>query len=411
MSSADLLQIRSPDQWPDIPKWLTYSTVKQVEECPRQWGLKRGKYPNVWDEYGYPPQTSIPILRGRVIHRSVEKILNAMRDGDPSSSPQAIVEKLGGYSAVVEAEIEAVLDQNVLSNPRMHSQATDMESDLRESVGELRAKVQRQITRLDRIPDSTGKEGNFQGETFEERPVVSRRGPLSNGVHAEQWVQAPSIGWGGYVDLLSIGESHCEIIDIKTGEPRESHVDQIRLYALFWWLDDELNPANRAADSLQIRYPSGTEKVPAPGETELESLRRQVEKRGGKVQSLIGESPPPARPKKEHCDRCDVRHLCEAYWSDETQARFGGDQPPEFADAELRLTHSHSTNMWYAQILNNAGWKRDGQAILGAEKGPQRFQNLDEIRILGARVLDEPEREHVLLRETRYSEVFLLQRV
>ena len=124
----------------------------------------------------------------------------------------------------------------------------------------------------------------------------------------------------------------------------------------------------------------------------------------------MGESPPPARPEEERCNRCEVRHLCQAYWSDETQARFAGDRLPDFADVELRLTHNYATNMWYAQILNDGNGERGEQAILEAAKGPSRFQNLDEIRVLNAKVLDEPEREDVLLRETRYSEVFLLRR-
>ncbi len=409
MSSADLLQIRAPKQWPDVPEWLTYSAVSQVEGCPRQWGLERGGYPDVWDQYGYPTRTNVPILRGRVIHRSVETILHAMRDRASSASPQAILEELGGYSAVIETEVEEVLDDNVFSNPRVQKQAADLESDLRESVGELRAKVQREISRLDEILSSVGK-GRDQGKAVENEWSAGRRKPLSTGVYSEQWVQAPSIGWGGYIDLLSLSDGRCEIIDIKTGEPKESHADQVRLYALFWWLDDELNPENRAADVLQLRYSSESREVPALSEPELERLRQQVKERGREARSLMGESPPPARPEEERCNRCEVRHLCQAYWSDETQARFAGDRLPDFADVELRLTHNYATNMWYAQILNDGNWERGEQAILEAAKGPSRFQNLDEIRVLNAKVLDEPEREDVLLRETRYSEVFLLRR-
>jgi hypothetical protein len=67
--------------------------------------------------------------------------------------------------------------------------------------------------------------------------------------------------------------------------------------------------------------------------------------------------------------------------------------------------------MWYAQILNDGHWRQGEDAIFEARKGTDRFQNLDEIRILGAQVLEGPERDRVGLRETRYSEAFLLQRV
>jgi hypothetical protein len=67
--------------------------------------------------------------------------------------------------------------------------------------------------------------------------------------------------------------------------------------------------------------------------------------------------------------------------------------------------------MWYAQILSDGHWRQGDDAIFEARKGPERFQNLDEIRILGAQVLDGPNRDRVGLRETRRSEVFLLQRI
>ena len=137
MSSANLLHVRSLQEWPDPPKWMTYSTATQVEACPRQWALQRGDFPEVWDGSGYPPRTSLPILKGRVIHRSVETILNALRERHPSVRPEAVLKRLGGYSTVVEREIEAVLKEKVAANPRVQEQAADLESDLQESAGKL----------------------------------------------------------------------------------------------------------------------------------------------------------------------------------------------------------------------------------------------------------------------------------
>jgi hypothetical protein len=318
---------------------------------------------------------------------------------------------MGGYSDVIEGEIEAVLKEKVSTNPRMQEQATDLEADLWNSVGNLRAKVQRHITRLDMIPTPTGGTTHDHHVAETGKPGVGRQKPLPEGVYTEQWVQAQSIGWGGYIDLLSIGNSHCEISDIKTGKAKETHADQVRLYALFWWLDDELNPEGRVADTLRLRYPSETREVPAPDETQLEDLRYQIKERGGKIGALIDESPPPAQPEQAHCSRCNVRHLCDAFWSEETQSRLAGASTPNFADVELRLTHNAGPDIWHAQVLNGGHWCRGEDAILEVRKGPERFQNLDEVRILGAQVLDEPERDRVGLRETRYSEAFLLRRV
>ena len=411
MSSANLLQVRALQEWPDPPKWVTYSTATQVESCPRQWALQRGEFPGVWDKSGYPPRTTLPILKGRVIHRSVETILNAFREKNLSAGPEAVLDQLGGYSAVVEREINKMLKEKVAANPRMQEQGADLESTLRESASKLRVHVQRHIVRLDKIPTPKERATHDQHKTEENKSDGSRRGPLPNGVHAEQWVQASSVGWGGYIDLLSLSNDHCEISDIKTGKAKESHADQVRLYALFWWLDGELNPEGRVADTLRLRYPSETVEVPAPDETQLEDLRYQVKERGEEVRALIDESPPPARPEQERCSRCDVRHLCDAYWSEETQERLAGDSTPDFADVELRLTHSTGPGIWHAQILSDGHWRCGEDAIFEVRNGPERFQNLDEVRILGAQVLDGPERGRVVLRKTRYSEAFLLNRL
>jgi CRISPR/Cas system-associated exonuclease Cas4 (RecB family) len=312
---------------------------------------------------------------------------------------------------VVEREIEAVLKEKVGANPRVQQQAADLESDLQKSTGKLRRRVQRHIVRLDKIPTSKEIATLDQGKTEGSKSDDSRRGPLSNGVYAEQWVQAPAIGWGGYIDLLSLGNDHCEISDIKTGKAKGSHADQVRFYALFWWLDDELNPEGRVADTLRLRYPSETVEVPAPDETQLEDLRRQVEERGEEVRALIDESPPPARPEQKRCSRCDVRHLCYSYWSEETQARLAGDGVPDFADVELRLTRNAGPSMWHAQILTDGHWSQGKDVIFESRKGPDRFQNLDEVRILDAQVLDGPKRDRIGLRETRYTEAFLLKRL
>lgn len=166
------------------------------------------------------------------------------------------------------------------------------------------------------------------------------------------------------------------------------------------------------ADTLRLRYSSETVEVSAPDETQLQALQHQVEERGEEVRALIDESPPPARPEQERCSRCDVRHLCDAYWTEETQSRLASDSAPDFADVELRLTYNTEpgTGIWHAQILSDGHLRRGEDAIFEVRKGTERFQNLDEIRILGAQVLDESGRDRVALRETRYSEVFLLQR-
>ena len=90
------------------------------------------------------------------------------------------------------------------------------------------------------------------------------RSPLNPGVYPEVEVHAPKINWRGKIDLLTISGTSCEVVDFKTGVPNEKHGFQLRVYALLWSRDTELNPKGQAANRLTISYDSGDVAVPAP---------------------------------------------------------------------------------------------------------------------------------------------------
>jgi len=74
-------------------------------------------------------------------------------------------------------------------------------------------------------------------------PGPPLRRPLANGAHPEVELRAKSIGWKGKADLLVVGDDACEITDFKTGAADEAHKFQVRVYAVLWRLDDQLNPS------------------------------------------------------------------------------------------------------------------------------------------------------------------------
>src|SRR5262249_42276332 len=101
-------------------------------------------------------------------------------------------------------------------------------------------------------------------------PSGKSRRPLINGSYPEILLEARQIGWQGIADLITISADQCEIRDFKTGLNRDDHEFQLRVYALLWWRDVELNPTGRLADSLVLSY-GGTElRVPAPNRDQLE---------------------------------------------------------------------------------------------------------------------------------------------
>ena len=98
-------QVSRPSLWPEAPPWMSYSTLSDLEACPRRWALSAAEYPNVWEGSGYPRPPRQAALEGTVVHLSLQKITHALvGSGCASLSDENVIStlrKLGGYTAVV----------------------------------------------------------------------------------------------------------------------------------------------------------------------------------------------------------------------------------------------------------------------------------------------------------------------
>ena len=50
----------------DAPAMWSYSSLKDVEGCPRRYALSRADYPDLWDQHGYPRLPIPAAIRGDV---------------------------------------------------------------------------------------------------------------------------------------------------------------------------------------------------------------------------------------------------------------------------------------------------------------------------------------------------------
>src|SRR4051794_31117693 len=116
-----MFNCREPDKWPSPPDEMTFTALKAIEACPRQWALSAAEYPGLWVKHGYPPKLAISALVGIVSHAVVERLTRefvvAGCAGIRDSGSIAVMKSLGGYSAVIEAAIHSALDASK-QNPR-----------------------------------------------------------------------------------------------------------------------------------------------------------------------------------------------------------------------------------------------------------------------------------------------------
>lgn len=188
--------------------------------------------------------------------------------------------------------------------------------------------------------------------------------PIGPGSHSEVELRAIDLGWRGRADLITLYDNEIEIVDYKTGEPSGAHAEQLRLYALLWHLDAELNPRGRPATRLLLIYREGAVVVPAPTLDDLRELENASRFRAEWVLSAVRNVPPPAQPSAAVCRRCSVRQLCDAYWTAETQRLLVSPESPDVTeDVALRIQRRHGPASWEAIVESGRALQR-GQPIL-----------------------------------------------
>jgi CRISPR/Cas system-associated exonuclease Cas4 (RecB family) len=230
------------------------------------------------------------------------------------------------------------------------------------------------------------------------------RGPLVSGSYAEVELHAPRLRFVGRADLLSISDVAIEITDYKTGEPDPRHADQLRIYALLWKQDSDLNPAGTAATKLVIVYATKDEEYEAPSETDLEELREALTHRIDLAERDLALRPPPARPGPETCRHCSVKHMCEEYWSalPMNQTSISGEKAV-FIDCEGMVLGRNGPRSF---VLESR--QLSSEMLVRTPTESPSFTPGDRIRLVGVAHTQDDDAEQRVLTITQASEVFVI---
>ena len=386
-SDAAVWQVTPPPAWPVAPKYMSFSTLTELEACPRRWALSAAAYPQVWDHQGYPQPALPAALEGTVTHVALETITRALSDrGCPSvddASATVVLKELGGFTSVVGKSIERTLERYA-SNPRAASALDRIQRHLTGRTAELRSRVQGFLSRSRLEPPP--RNAPIPRGTDKKREY---RGALPRGSHSEVQLEVEELHWRGVVDLLTLSETTCEIRDFKTGEPKEEHELQLHVYALLWWLDRARNPTGRLADRLVVSYDSGDVRMTVPGARALQALREKLSARRAAAIAALEDEPPEARPSAANCGFCSVRHLCDAYWEDSVPC----ERQEKFADLQLELKGRHATTSWDGVVESCSGLARGSRIVLRTIGLPFELRTGQRLRVLNVRVsapIEEP---------------------
>jgi len=397
-----------PKVWPGAPNEMSVSSLGEIEACPRRWALASAEYPELWDRRGYPPRLFIASLAGSVVHLALKTVTKALaRSGCLSvedASAVQVMRELGGYTKLIDDCIQRVLN-GFADNPRAAPMLEVTLRSLRSRIPQMRTEAQGLLGGV-----------KLNGDTAASGAEVAARGHLRTrlgpGTYPEVDLRAPRIGWRGTADLLTLSDSGCEIVDFKTGAQDDVHQFQIRVYALLWSRDSELNPTGRAVDRLTLSYRGGEVRVDPPTSAELDALERElVDRRQAAVEALSA-NPPQARPSIENCRYCAVRHLCEEYWEPATTralAAADSNHSP-FMDLEISIGARHGPSSWDGIVGVSRGVASGKQIVLRTASAEVGFASGDHIRVLDAHLstVADDENQPALATLTTMSEVFLV---
>jgi hypothetical protein len=387
---VELLRAAEPTEWPRPPPEMSYSTLGDIEGCPRRWALGHAAYSGLWDGPGYPPKISLANLPGTVVHLALEDAISSLiRAGCASvEAPEApaAIRSRGGYTAIVGAAIEKALGWFAL-NPRAHGAREYTARVLRGQVPELRSRVQGLLARV-RLA-TVRRDPSSPAQPRARRAICA-------GVFPELTVRAPTLGWKGKIDLLVIDDAACEIVDFKTGAAKPDHIAQLRTYAVLWRRDPELNPNGRLATRLTVAYSSSDVSVPGPSEADLVALEADLRAHTAAARADVGRVPPPARPAPDVCGSCGVRHLCREYWTADTQRLLSGGAPSSaFSDAQLAISGVHGSSSWDALVQVGPPALAGKEVLLRTGGHAHHFDTGAIIRVANAHVAftvdDEPQ--------------------
>lgn len=378
--------------WPRTPALWSYSSLKEMEACPRRWMLSRADYPDIWERRGYPPLPVVAAIFGKVVHGVIEQ-LTLEFGGAGITSPSAgdvvgILGALGGWRGIVLAAIEREV-AGLHANPRVSAERLDrLRSELIRRAPEAADHVKAFLGR-GALPAAVTTELS-DGSTPGSGPKLRR--PAGPGVHAELTVTAESLRVTGTIDQLVFDDSGVTVTDFKTAFENDAHDDQVRLYALLWRLDGQTNPDGVLATQLRVAYPSHERSVAAPDTTELQTLEAATAARVVDADLVTTTPPPTAVPSDENCGYCQVKHLCDAYWPAVPPA-ISEVSTEEWFDFEGSVARPNGSRSWFVATLTEP----PTEVLVRTVDTDVPFPVGQRVRLLGVRRSQDPDKPERLV--------------
>ncbi len=265
---------------PETPEAWSFSALNGFEDCPKRWALSRIEIPCFSGPIPQKPNKNS--LEGTLLHELIERFeQHSKNPGTALFRPRKNL-----------LELVALWAKKNERNPRIDSKGLAGQVRLEEILRAFNeastyVKSEPRHSKIEASPNG------FPGKVF-------------NG--SESWLRDPKSKLCGRADFISLGE----IIDFKSGDQHDQHVDQIIFYGALY-----LAITGRLPNCLRLVYTANNRviEVPVPAKLELETSLETLRQRADAFDQQVASGDLPAKPTPAKCSFCNVRGLCNDYWA------------------------------------------------------------------------------------------------
>jgi hypothetical protein len=193
----------------------------------------------------------------------------------------------------------------------------------------------------------------------------------------------------------------------RRGVADPDHPEQLRIYAYLWLHDEVVNPRAQPATSLTIVYPGTSRAIEPPSPTAMEELGKELEQRANRGRTVLSQRPPTALVGVDACRFCDVKHLCEDYWSPHGQELMREASAPTMRSAQVEVLQSRGPQSWMIAVKADPYLPVGTRALLTAQDSIDVRAGA-QLRLIDVWVASSPEDGQYSLHLVSGSEVYYL---
>lgn len=295
-------EVLEPTEWVPPPDTYSFSSLQEVEGCPRRWQLLR----STWGEQGRYPQRPHPkAVEGRIVHESIEQLVRALgRRGMPA------IGSTGFQDAVREVDFwghfareTAKWNERLAEHPRSGPHFVLRTPPRQLANQAIRLFREQYVPSASLTPQAARSDSAKRGSSVDVRRLLRSRGAL-----AELRIKHPELPFVGILDLVRLDGGEVEVVDFKTGEVKEDHERQALIYAVLWWRVTGETPSK-----VSLQYLGGR-RTRTVTTDQLTVVDKELGAAIDAARGALSKQPATARPG-DGCRFCPARARCDPGWS------------------------------------------------------------------------------------------------